>query len=208
MVAVSEVVDAPALSGVQQRWARVVGWYVQLSRAERLFIALVIFAYVYYLQPAGTNTLSRYDMVSALAHGSAIIDAHASNTIDVSFYHGHYYSPRSIGLSLLAVPVLWGLHALQLVIGTQSIGIQIALLNLFTVVPAAIAAVIVFERFLLRLRPSLRGTGLPLVAAGAFGLATVFFPMATEFFSHVFAGALAFIGQNLFPRGRHVFARG
>lgn len=201
-MAVTDLVDAPVARVARGVWRHVAGWYADLSRAERLFIALVVFAYVYYLQPAGTNTLSRYDMVSALAHGSAIIDAHASNTIDVSFYHGHYYSPRSIGLSLFAVPVFWGLHALQVVIGDQTIGIQIALLNLCTVVPAAIAAVIVFERFLLRLRPNLRGTGLPLVAAGAFGLATFFFPMATEFYSHAFAGSLAFMGFYLLYRAK------
>ena len=201
-VAVSEMVDAPTGRGATVLWRRVTTWRDRLSRAERLFIGLVVLLYVYFLQPAGTNTLSRYDMVSALAHGTAIIDAHASNTIDVSFYHGHFYSPRSIGLSLLATPILWGLHALQLVIGSQSIGIQIALLNLFTVVPAAIAAVIVFERFLLRLRPRLRGTGLPVVAAGAFGLSTFFFPMSTEFFSHAFAGSLAFIGFYLLYRAK------
>lgn len=202
LVAVTEMVDAPVARGARRLWARVLARWSQLSRAERLFIALVVFAYIYFLQPAGTNTLSRYDMISALAHGTASIDAHASNTIDVSFYHGHYYSPRSIGLSLLAVPVLWGLHALQLVIGNQSIGIQIALLNLFTVVPAAITAVIVFERFLLRLRPNLRQTSLPLVVAGALAFATFFFPMATEFFSHAFAGALAFIGFYLLYRAK------
>src|SRR5215472_7315984 len=79
-------------------WRR---WY----RLERLFWALLVLCYVYFLEPAGTNTISRYDMVWALAHGTARIDALHNNTIDISIYNGHYYSPRSLGLSLLAVPV-------------------------------------------------------------------------------------------------------
>ena len=193
---------APGKWGVAAAWSRMTTWYSQLSQAERIFFGLIILAYVYFLQPRGTNTLSRYDMVSALANGTAVIDAHASNTIDVSLYHGHLYSPRSIGLSLFAVPAYWGVQALESLIGTQTVDIQIALLNLCTVAPAAIAAVIVFERFLPRVRPALRGTSLPVAAAGAFGLATFFFPMATDFFSHAFSGALAFIGFYLLFRAR------
>ncbi|MGH2485853.1 MAG: hypothetical protein ACRDHE_07575, partial [Ktedonobacterales bacterium] len=183
------------------------GWFARLSRAERIFIGLVILSYTYFLQPGGTNTFSRYDMVAALANGSASIDGRAANTIDVSVYQGHLYSPRSIGLSLLATPILRALRALHLVASgqaanPQTVGMTIALFNLCTVVPAAIAAVILFERFVLRLRPSLRGTSLPIVVAGAFGLCTFYFPMATEFYSHAFAGALAFAGFYLLYRAK------
>lgn len=201
------VESKPSSPGMPIIWPRARAWFARLSRAERIFIGLVLLCYTYFLQPAGTNTLSRYDMVTALAQGSAIIDRHASNTIDVSVYQGHFYSPRSIGLSLLATPLLRVLRALHLVAGAQganpqAISMTIALLNLLTVVPAAIAAVIVFERFILHLRPGLRGTGLPIVVAGAFGLCTFFFPMSTEFYSHAFAGALAFGGFYLLYRAK------
>ena len=200
-------VSALASRGTPNVWRRVWGWFARLSRAERIFIGLVILCYTYFLQPGGTNTFSRYDMVSALSNGSAIIDGYAANTIDVSVYHGHFYSPRSIGLSLLATPVLRALRALHLVAGARvteprTVGMTIAVLNLCTVVPAAIAAVIIFERFILRLRPELRGTSAPIVAAGAFGLCTLFFPMSTEFYSHAFAGALAFAGFYLLYRAK------
>src|SRR5258707_7327317 len=104
-------------------------------------------------------------------------------TIDVSFYHGHYYSPRSVGLSLLAVPVLLVVRLAETVLGRQNflllaaqlvpegrgherLTIEIAVFNLVCVVPAALAAVLVFHRLLLRLRPSLRGAPALLVAGG------------------------------------------
>src|SRR6516164_8984937 len=86
-------------------WQRIVASTRAVSRTEWLFFALLLLCYAFFLEPAGTNTISRYDMVWALAHGTAIIDPLHKNTIDVSYYHGHYYSPRSIGLSLLALPV-------------------------------------------------------------------------------------------------------
>jgi len=110
-----------------------------LTLSEWAFAALVFFCYVYFITPAGTNTVSRYDMVYALAHGGVNIDLHASNTIDVSYFHGHWYSPRSLGLSLAAVPVLFVLgHFVDLDnYAGLTLTQQIALLNAFTLAPAA-----------------------------------------------------------------------
>jgi len=92
---------------MRQIWATMPQTLARLFQSDRVFAGLLALCYVFYLTPAGTNTLSRYDMVYALAHGTAIIDIHAGNTIDVSYYQGHWYSPRSLGLSLLATPLLW-----------------------------------------------------------------------------------------------------
>jgi hypothetical protein len=175
-----------------------------LTRAEWAFLGVLLLADVYFLAPANTNTISRYDMVYALAHGTAIIDSHAANTIDVSAYNGHFYSPRSLGLSLLAVPVfrLFAFMADRPAPETALLTAPIYILNLFTVVPVAVAAALVFARFVARLRPTLAGTPLPLVAATAFALGTLFFPFAAVFFSHAFAGGLAFLGFYLLYRAR------
>lgn len=179
-----------------------------LSRREWLFLGVLLLAYIFFLAPANTNTISRYDMVSSLARGTATIDGHASNTIDVSFYNGHYYSPRSIGLSLVAVPVLLiaraiapmfgGAHAIELAFGVhQPLTLEIALLSLFTIVPISLAVSVVFWRFVLRLRPELAGTPLPLVVTSAFALGTFFYPIGTVFLSHAFGGGLDLIGFYL-----------
>lgn len=185
-----------------------------LSRSEWAFLGVLLLSYLFFLSPANTNTISRYDMVSSLTHGTAIIDDRASNTIDVSFYNGHYYSPRSIGLSLVAVPVLriaqaiapkfGGAHAIEQNLDVnQPLTLEIALLSLFTVIPVALAASIVFWRFVLRLRPQLAGTPLPLVVTSAFALGTFFYPMGTLFFSHAFGGGLDLIGFYLLYRARN-----
>ncbi len=181
--------------------ARVLTW---LFRNEWAFIGLLVFSYSFFLTPAGTNTTSRYDMVYALAHGTAIIDNLASNTIDVSLYHGHYYSPRSFGLSLLGVPVLWVLSFFRNIddLSTNSLTTQIAVINAFTVMPVAVAGAVALHRFAMRVRPRLAHTPLPMVVAGAFALATLAFPFATTYFSHAFGGGLAFLGFYLLYRAR------
>src|SRR5579859_4377821 len=138
---------------------------LSLTRSEWAFAALLTLCYGYFLIPAGTNTISRWDMVYALAHGGANIDIHASNTIDVSYYNGHWYSPRSLGLSLLATPVLVVLgHFVDLNNFHQfTLTDQIALVNAFTVLPATVAACLVMRRFIARLRPELASSPLPFV---------------------------------------------
>ena len=209
----SKLLDESGTSGKGQTsgvywWQRLAGVWRRWYRPERLFWGLLVLSYVYFLEPAGTNTISRYDMVWALAHGTAIIDHLAKNTIDVSQYHGHFYSPRSIGLSLLAVPAFW---IVNWVMGnppvTQwSMDVAVPLVNLFTVVPIAISATVVFYRFILKLRPALAGTPIPLVVTTAFALGTLEYPFAVSFFSHAAGGCLMFCGFYLLyraPRSSH-----
>jgi hypothetical protein len=176
----------------------------RLFQSDRAFAGLLALCYVFYLSPAGTNTLSRYDMVYALAHGTAIIDMHAGNTIDVSYYQGHWYSPRSLGLSLLATPLFWVIRVVDKIDPAAHFTLtqQIAYLNAFTVLPVAVLAAVALRRFVAHLRPSLASTPLPTVVAGAFALGTLAFPFSTTFFSHAFGGGLAFISFYLLYRAR------
>ena len=176
----------------------------RLFQSDRAFAGLLSLCYAFYLTPAGTNTFSRYDMVYALAHGTAIMDMHAGNTIDVSYYQGHWYSPRSLGLSLVATPLFWLISLVANVDNTAHFTLtqQIAILNAFTVLPVAVMAAVALRRFVAHLRPSLASTPLPMVVAGAFALGTLAFPFSTTFFSHAFGGGLAFIGFYLLYRAR------
>jgi hypothetical protein len=199
------VASAPlSRTRLRQIWATLPQTLARLFQSDRVFAGLLALCYVFYLTPAGTNTLSRYDMVYALAHGTAIIDIHAGNTIDVSYYQGHWYSPRSLGLSLLATPLLWLLSHITSIDNTTQFTLtqQIAYLNAFTVLPVAIMAAVALRRFVAHLRPSLASTPLPMVVAGAFALGTLAYPFSTTFFSHAFGGGLAFIGFYLLYRAR------
>jgi hypothetical protein len=175
-----------------------------VSRNEWLFFGLLVLCYAFFLEPAGTNTISRYDMVWALAHGTASIDGLAKNTIDISIYNGHVYSPRSIGLSLLAVPVF---DIVQLImqnppVTNSTMDFAIPFINLFTVVPIAIIATIVFYKFVIRLRPQFAGTPVPFVVTTAFALGTLEYPFAVSFFSHAMGGSLMLIGFYILYRAR------
>ncbi len=189
---------------MRQIWGTIPQILARLYQSDRAFAGLLTLCYVFYLTPAGTNTLSRYDMVYALAHSTAIIDIHAGNTIDVSYYQGHWYSPRSLGLSLLATPLLWLLSHIANIDNTTQFTLtqQIAYLNALTVLPVAIMAAVALRRFVAHLRPSLASTPLPMVVAGAFALGTLAYPFSTTFFSHAFGGGLAFIGFYLLYRAR------
>jgi hypothetical protein len=185
-------------------WQRIVASTRTVSRTEWLFFGLLVLCYAFFLEPAGTNTISRYDMVWALAHGTARIDALHNNTIDISVYNGHYYSPRSLGLSLLAVPVF---DVVQLIMNhppvtKATMNVAIPFINLFTVVPIAIIATIVFYRFVLRLRPDLSGTPVPFIVTTAFALGTLEYPFAVSFFSHAMGGCLMLIGFYCLYRAR------
>ncbi len=200
----SQHVPVADRSGRSSVWGPIFRPLAWLSGAEWAFVSLLVLCYGYFLTPAGTNTISRFDMIYALAHHTATIDAHAANTINVSFYHGHWYSPRSLGLSLAALPAYVLFHHLGQMESflTSDLTTELALLNAFTVLPASIVAAVVLARFVARLRPSLAHTPLPLVVAGIFALATLAFPFSTTLFSHVFGGALAFIGFYLAYRAR------
>jgi hypothetical protein len=187
----------------QQRLSAAVRAAAARLPASGLFAAVLVFCYGYFLSPANTNSISRYDMVVALASGTAIIDPNAHNTIDVSYYAGHFYSPRSLGPSLLAVPVYQLVSTLSSLTQTHpTLTFYIAYFNLFTAVPVCVIAALVFAAFVARLRPALAGTPLPLVAASAFALGTLYFPFAGVFFGHAFSGGLIFIGFYLLYRAR------
>ncbi|HEX9038446.1 MAG TPA: hypothetical protein VF808_15795 [Ktedonobacterales bacterium] len=177
---------------------------MRLTTSERWFAGLLILCSVYFIMPLESNIWSRWDMVYALVHGQATIDVHAKNTIDVSYYHGHWYSPRSLGLSLAATPVLWLISLFYRLDFPARIAyaLQVYAMNLFTVVAVGVAAALIFRRFVARLRPTLAASPLPFVVAGTFALATLEYPFAVVFLSHVFGGGLLFIAFYLIYRAR------
>jgi hypothetical protein len=93
-------------------------FFRQTSKQERrygYFILFVLFfvSYAYFFQGGGWNQNSRICLTRAIIHhGSFRIDSYKEdskemefvNTGDWAYYHGHYYSNKSPGLSFIAVP--------------------------------------------------------------------------------------------------------
>ncbi len=75
-------------------------------------LGIIIFFYVlissaYFFQGPSANVNSRLDLALALSESASVkIDRYQLNTIDKSFYNGHFYSDKAPGLSFLGAFVL------------------------------------------------------------------------------------------------------
>src|SRR5205809_2764715 len=75
---------------------------------------LTFVTYAYFHGGGGWNQNSQFDLTRAVVERHTFaIDAYASNTGDVSAYHGHVYTNKAPGLSLLAVIPYMFLHAFE-----------------------------------------------------------------------------------------------
>jgi hypothetical protein len=138
-------------------------------------------------QPStGWNVNSRFDLVFAVVdHHTLSIDAYHDTppyqTGDKAIYNGHYYSDKTIGLTLLGVPAYALVRAASSVVGHRP-GVSITewMVTRMTVAPAAALAVMLLAWLLMMLGALPRRA--ILVAAGVFagsmlfGYSTIFLP--------------------------------
>lgn len=162
---------------------------------ELLLLLTLLVVYTYFIQPPGANSLSRYDLVLALAEqGTAKIDDYHYNTSDKGYFEGHYYSDKPIGVAFLSLPVYLAWRELLEAHGHWPLNDQyvVYLLNAFVVaLPTALLAVLLYRVVL-----CLGGTPpAAVLAAFAYGLGTMALPFATLYFGHqtsAFFGFAAF----------------
>lgn len=166
-----------------------------LPRRAGLFpVLLLALAYASVVQTPGANEYAHYASVRALAHGTAVVDPYRESTVDVSWYHGHYYSAKAPGLALLTTPfyiVLSHVHAARLVDGRIHAHFLTVLpiwaLGLVGVVLPAAILLLLIRRVADDFEPGLG----PAVAVTA-GLGTLILPFSTLFFDHMLGAALGF----------------
>jgi 4-amino-4-deoxy-L-arabinose transferase-like glycosyltransferase len=188
-------------------------------------LLLLLLCYGWFVPRAGRsdwNATARADLVFAVAdHGVLWIDHYHQNTGDKAYFEGHYYAVGSIGPSLLALPaylVLEPLLALPPVARRLARGeaarmqalppgahrdatprerLAMLVMTLFAVsLPSAVMGVVVY-RLACRVVPRERDA---LVAALAYGLATVAFPYSKALFQHQVSAFGAFVGFYLLWR--------
>jgi hypothetical protein len=182
---------------------------------------LALFCFVYFLPRwHDWNQDARLDMTMALVnHGTIAINAYQWNTKDDDFFHGHYYSNKAPGQSLVGVPVYAVYKALLSLppvrravdsierdsawkLALQDGGdrfippkLDFALLqyveSIVTVAIPAVLLLVLFYWFLGYFSNSLFNRALLTLALG---LATMIFPYAQLFYSHIPAAALLFAG--------------
>lgn len=162
---------------------------------DALLFAALLVVYSYFIQPPGSNALSRYDAVLSLANQhTTAIDAYQANAQDKGLFAGHYYSDKPPGVVLVSLPVYVGLRAVLGAADSWPLDEQyvVYLLNFFVAaLPTALLAVLL-RHVLRRLGV---GPGASLLAAVAYGTGTLALPFATLYFGHqtsAFFGFAAF----------------
>lgn len=165
------------------------------SSAVLVAALALAFAYAWPEQPSGANASAHFALVRSLAHGRASIDAYRAETLDVSWYRGHYYAAKAPGLALYSLPPWVALQPVHQISHTRDRAIW-ALDFWANVLPAVVLFLLV-RAVGDRLAP---GTGL--LSAIALGVGTMVLPFATMYFSHVPAATAAFAAFALLVRER------
>jgi hypothetical protein len=157
-------------------------------------LAALALAYASLPQGIGWNQNSHYALTRALADGTSIVDPYRSETGDVAWIDGHYYSTKPPGLALVTLPayiVLERSGALDLMarlpgLTDETVGALWALGLVGCALPAVLVLVLV------RRLGEVIAPGLGTAAAVALGAGTLLLPFATLFFGHVLSAALGF----------------
>ena len=160
-----------------------------------LFLAAIVVAYTYFLDPGGDNQNSRLATVFAVVdHGTLAIDAYnevpSLSTGDKSFYGGHYYSDKSIGTVVLGIPAYWAvrpvLETLELGEGMRRTAARAVVTWASVSIPTALAV----TALLWMSWRITRNAATSMLVGFSAGLATPVWPFATLMFGHSLSAAL------------------
>lgn len=175
-------------------------------RRALLPLVLLAFAEALVVAPGGGGYLA---LVKALGHGTARIDAYHWWTPDVSWWHGHYYSPKAPLVAFLALPLSLLLSALGLQPGNplahvQSLAAGSGIDPLTTWPLVLLVSTLAGFALLLLVRDRAERVepGYGTAAAVAVGAGTMLLPFSTLLFDHVLSALLAFAAFWLLWRER------
>lgn len=165
--------------------------------------------YSWWFQPLGHNQLSRIDMQYAMAvEGRMNIDSLRSNTQDVAYYQGKYYSDKAPGPTYLGIPAYAASLAMEHALGIQPasrLGISFSLwwVTLSTSVLLAMLGTLATWMVLLRFCTRPRTAAIVTMACW---LGTIALPYGTMFMSHTSTIGLVSIAlaAALLPPGRQM----
>jgi hypothetical protein len=175
-------------------------WLVAPGPRAAAFVVFLVAAYFIY--PWGQVNVDTHLFLTAsiVDRGSLNIDPFSKLTLDIAAWHGHYYTDKAPGLSLIAVP-LYAALKLTLLHGQSfatvlrhpaspgaDVWARYSLALAFAAAPTAVIAWLLYK--LLERMGASRGwcAGLALT----YGLGTIARPFATLFFSHQFSAMLCF----------------
>jgi hypothetical protein len=167
------------------------------ARTRTWLACLVGFSLFYFYSGGGANQASRFDLDRALLdHGRLTIDDYHRNTIDKTFFDGHYYSDKAPGASLTALPALAVVRAPSRLLGTdpgseEALRVEAAVVTACSAtLPALLLCLALFDWSTRRgYSPAAAA-----LAAVALGLASPLWGYATLFWGHALAAYCLFVG--------------
>lgn len=167
-----------------------------MKNSVSLTLFLLFFVtYAYFYPGGGQNEASRLDTIRALIEDQTfIVDKYAYNSADLIQINGHYYGSKAPGSTFLGVPFYW-VSSKIFALTSFAPAIQGHLACYWTGVfsvalPCAIGMVVLYW-LMLRMRSTPREA---VLCTLTIGLASIFFPFATLFFSHAVTAILLLIG--------------
>lgn len=162
-----------------------------MNKIEMLLFLIMLTVYSFFVQYPNVNQNTRFNLMRAIVHDHTVsIDRYHENTVDKSYFNGHWYADKAPGLSFVAMPAYLALLAIQPVNDPAVwIGYPMYVVNAFAVaLPAALLVVLVF-RWLRQVSGSEQTA---LAVAVVFGLGTLALPFATLFFGHMTSAFFSF----------------
>ena len=168
---------------------------MRIIKATIIFLlAFVAFARLAPQDPFNPQHVTRIALALSLSEGRVDIDQLAANTVDKSFFEGHYYADKPPGVSMLAVPVVLATRA---VLDSMALGsdpsdpaaletyIRVVAITVIAL-PAALAVMLLY---VLALRLGASGAAASF-AACALAVGTPYFGWSSTLFAHALSGAI------------------
>lgn len=172
-----------------------------MRKIETVFFFVVLTVYSFFVQYPNVNQNSRFNLVRAIVEeGTLTIDRYHENTVDKSYWQGHWYTDKAPGLSFISLPAYAALRAMQPVDRPDVwLGYPIYVLNSFAVAwPTALLALLLLRW----LREAGGDERAALALAVAFALGTLALPFAGLYLGHMTSAALSFAAFYLLWRVR------
>jgi hypothetical protein len=177
-------------------------------RREWLVLALIGAAALTVLNPRNPQDVSRIGLsLSILERGSLNIDPYALGTSDRAFRDGHWYSDKAPGVSILALPTVAALRAVDEVAGNPH-GLRIYnrsghiwILRMLTGGIALLLCSLLLGRAAEALQP-----GYGAIVALTYALGTIAGPLGSTTFDNGVAAAVAFAAFYIAAKGPRLAA--
>lgn len=166
----------------------------QYRKDALIVFCFLAFFYAYFYHDAGTNGNSRYSLIFAFVRDRHLyIDdyyrRYGSQTGDIAYLNGHYYSDKAIGLTVIGAIVYEPFYWMKRISNHPSMDpTKIAMTFLVIGLPSAVAGSLMYILCFIWSKSRFRA----FLVTMTITLGTMCFPYSSVFFSHQLTASLLF----------------